>query len=418
LSLNFLPLNTLHRHALSEILHNFLLSSVFLLALVLIGRGVQMRQLVSSLNLNAAEFALLLSYMAPTFLLIVVPLSCMLSIFLAIMRMSADRELVALKSGGVSVLQLLPAPLWFAMFCCGLTMLLSLHGIAWGAAGFRSTVLHLASTKAQLNIQPGVFNQDIAGVTLFARQIDPESGELLRVIIEDTASQSGSTMTIVAPRAEIATDEKNGDLVFKLWEGRSYILRDQGGASVANFKYLEHHLNLSRLLSGFSLDEIKPREMSWRELQSNLQQSGGERLQVEVQKRWSLPAACLVLGLFAVPLACSFESSRKQLGVVLALLAFLTYYSLYSAGITLGESGRLSPIAAMWLPNALFLILGISGIWLVSREGAPDLSAFFGRMFSRRRTAVVAVIGESAESGKTSGDRIGGGTSGTDGGAQ
>jgi lipopolysaccharide export system permease protein len=374
-----------------EMAHNFLLSSAFMLALMLIGQGVQMRKLVASLGLTAAEFVVLLIYMAPTFLLLVVPLCCMLSVFLTFMRMSGDRELVALKAGGVSVLQLLPSPMWFASFCCLLTMCFSLYGIAWGTEGFRSTIMHLAATKARLTIQPGVFNQEIAGLTLFAREVDHSTGELREVIIED-GSSPGEEMTILAPRALIDTDNESGSLVFRLWDGRSYVMDEKGPASVASFKYFEYRLDISRVFSSDGDNaELKPKEMSWTELERHLRNLDGNddgrfanRVRIEIQKRWSLPVACLVFGLFAVPLACSFESSRKQVAVVLAMLTFLIYYSLYSAGITLSESGRLSPALAMWGPNALFFLLGVVGIIVTSREGAPDLSGMLRRLAPAR----------------------------------
>ena len=398
--MNFLPFNTLHRRTMLEMTHTFMISSVFLLALVLLGRGVQMRQLFASLNMSVLDFALLLVYLAPSFLMIVVPFSCMLSIFMTLMRMSSDRELVALKAGGVSILQILPGPLWFVSICFTVTLALSLFGISWGTAEFRSTILHLANTKAQLNLQPGIFNQDIEGVTLFAHQIDPETGELKQVIIEDKSGSQGgmggrsSVMTILAPRAEIVTDEDNGDMVFRFWNGKSYIVRGNGSSSVANYRYFEHRISLSQILSGFSLDALKPRDMSWKELKrlrQDIPNFEGEdpklanRVLIELQKRWSLPMACLVLGLFAVPLACSFENTRRQMGVVLALLTFLTYYSLYSAGITLGESGRLGPVTAMWLPNVIFFVLAVAGLALTSREGAPNFSVLISALRPRRR---------------------------------
>ncbi|MDL2314339.1 LPS export ABC transporter permease LptF [Desulfovibrio sp. OttesenSCG-928-C14] len=385
MALNILPINTLHRRLWAEMAHNFILCAVFLLAIVLIGRGVQMRQLLASLNLSVLEFLAILTYMSPVFLLIVIPLSCMLSIFLTLIRMSADRELIALKAGGVSVLQLLPSPLSFAAICALLTLLLSLFGISWGIESFRTSILYLARNKAQVTIQPGIFNQDIDGMTLFARQVDQNSGEMRQIIFEDRTQGKNQRLTIIAPIGRIETDESRREIVFNLFHGRVYRL-GQEEASVVNFGNYKVRLSLDKLFAEDPLKEVRPKEMAWhelRELAANPPPDEGGRFYnkvlVELQKRWSLPMACLILGLFAVPLACSFESTRKQLGLVLALLTFLTYYSLYSAGITLGEAGRLHPVVAMWLPNVIFLVAGIAGLALTQREGGESggMRAFF-----------------------------------------
>lgn len=383
--------NTLQRRIFREVTRNFLFCATFLLIIVMIGRAVQMRDYFSRLNINGLEFVSLLVYISPLFMLIVIPLACMLSIFLTFLRMSTDRELVALKAGGVSVTQMVPAPLLFACICFFLTLLLSLYGISWGVDSFRSTVLHFARTKAQLNLQPGVFNQDIAGMTLFARQVDPESGEMRQVIFEDTSRDENSRITIIAPVGSIVTDEAVGDLVFNLYNGKMYKL-DKGNVSILNFREHTIRLSLAALFADDVLSELSPKEMSWEKLkQDMLSPPEGSnarylsKVAIELQKRWSLPTACIVLALFAVPLACSFEGAKKQYGIVLALVAFLLYYSLYSAGISLSESGRLNHVVSIWFPNALFFVLGIVGLFITSREGAPSFTSIISTLLLRRK---------------------------------
>jgi lipopolysaccharide export system permease protein len=378
---NFLPFNILHRRVFVELTYNFFICAAFLLTLVLMTRIMTMRNLFTSLGMTIMDFIVLLVYMSPNFLLLVIPLSCMLSVFLTLMRMNSDRELVALKAGGIGLLQLLPAPVCFALLCSLFTLLLSLEGIPWGAESFRSTLLHLAGSKARLDILPGVFNQDIKGFTSFARQVDPVSGQLKQVIIEDATDTNRGAMTIFAPLGDIASDKGQGDLIFKLWNGRSYIFVDDDSANISEFAYFEHHLDISVLFEGFQLHDIRPRDLSWQELRKlqeriavSSDMTFNNRLLLELQKRWSLPVSCLVLGFFAIPLACSFENSKKQISVILAVVTFFVYYSLYTVGLRLGESGALSPVIAMWLPNVLFLVLGVASLLLALREVTLDFS--------------------------------------------
>lgn len=393
---NFLPFNTLHRYMLGEITRTFILCVAFLLALILLGRGVQMRELMVGLSLGVGEFLLVLMYMSPMFLLMVIPLSCMLSVFLTTLRMSGDRELVALRAGGVSVCQLLPAPLWFAAICCLATLGISLYGIAWGSDNFRATVLHLAREKAQVNLQPGVFNHDISGMTMFARQVDPATKELRQVIVEDSNVGEGARLTILAPTGRITTDNKQGELVFNLHNGRIYKL-DEGVVSVLNFGEYNIRIDLEKVFKNVPLGELRPREMSWGdllrlrdEIAGNPDGRSDRKALVEIQKRFSFPAASLVLALFAVPLAAGFQDAKRQTGLILALAAFLLYYSIYSLGITLAEAGRVPPAVAMWTPNAVFLLLGVGGMILASREGSLEIVARLQRVAFRRKNREAA----------------------------
>jgi lipopolysaccharide export system permease protein len=320
----------------------------------------------------------------------------MLSVFLAFMRMSSDRELIALKAGGVSLWQLLASPLWFALLCSLFTLLISLEGIPWGSENFRSTVLQLVTSKARLDLRPGIFNQDIEGFTMFARQVDPVSGRLTQVFIEDATDPDRGVTIILAPRGEIDSDKKREELVFKLWDGRSYVFGEGSSSNLSDFAYFEHHLDLSVLFEGFRLHNIRPNDLSWRdlkELQKSLTGSPNtafnRRLLLELQKRWSLPVSCLILGFFAVPLACSFEHGKKRLSVILGIVTFFVYYSMHTVGLRLGETGALSPVPAMWMPNIVFFVLGAASFMLALREVTWGFSAFrlkFVSKFKPRRT--------------------------------
>ena len=371
----------LQRVIIRELVQTFLLCVVALLTLILISRGLQMRDLFLGLQLQLLDVGVLFFYMLPSFLSLILPISCMLSVFLTFLRMSTDRELIALKAGGVSVYQMLAAPALFSFLCMCLALFISLFGISWGMGNFRSMILDIANTRAKVVIEPGVFNPDIPGTTLFARKVDPKTGELLGVIFEDRQRSEGSTITILAPRGEIINDNDKGQLVFSLYDGRIYRV-DGSAFSVLSFKQYAVHLNLSDLLSGMDeLGDIRPKEMSLELLQENLKNPSDDsprfinKILVEIQKRWSLPVACLVLGIFAFPLACTFEGVRRQLGVVLSLVFFLLYYSVFSIGLSTGESGTLPPVIGLWLPNILFALAGGVGLFLVGRERTPSIAS-------------------------------------------
>ena len=109
----------LQRQIFRETSHLFVLGTGVLLTLILISRAVQMRELFLGLDLGIFDTVLLFAYMTPLFLMLVIPISCMLSVFLTFLRMSTDRELVALRAGGVSIWQMLPAPVLYSLQCTG-----------------------------------------------------------------------------------------------------------------------------------------------------------------------------------------------------------------------------------------------------------------------------------------------------------
>jgi lipopolysaccharide export system permease protein len=107
--------------------------------------------------------------------------------------------------------------------------------------------------------------------------------------------------------------------------------------------------------------------MSLSELRQSLREAEEEDVQyfltlLEYHKKFSIPFACFVLGLVAVPLGIQFKTAKRSSGIVLGLFFFLLYYVLLAAGWSLGETGNYPPVVGMWVPN---LVLGAIGVYLM-----------------------------------------------------
>ncbi len=353
----------------------FCLCLASLLSLVLVGRMLQLRELIMSLGLNIGDVLLLFVYLSPFFMLLIIPVTCMLAVFLTFLRMSSDNELLALKSGGISLYRLLPATLAFCIVCALLTLFTSLYGLSWGMLHFRNTLVDYAKTKTQLMLQPGVFNQDFSKLMVYARTVDLHHGLLENIIVEDR-SREAATVTILAPLGLIKSVPGKGQIIIALQDGRIY-QQEGESISVLRFDNYQVRLDLTTVLDDFDIDEQKPKEMSWKRLRAlhsdpqtrnTHDENYYRKLSVELHKRWVFPTACLVLGLFALPLACAFEGLRRQWGFFLALGFFLFYYTLLSLGLSLGETGSVPPSVGLWLPNILFLGLTGWGIRFMAEE--------------------------------------------------
>ncbi|EPR42273.1 permease YjgP/YjgQ family protein [Desulfovibrio sp. X2] len=387
----------IHWQILKELATSFALSLGALLGLILIGRMLQLKDLFLSQNLGFLEILELFGYLTPFFLLLLLPIACMLGVFLTFLRMSTDNELLALKAGGVSLYQLLAAPLVFCVLCTAVDFGVSFWGLSWGMDNFKSTVLEHARSRTQLVLQPGVFNREFPGLTLFAQQVDPGGKGLHQVFVRDE-TRANVRATIVAPEGQVATDTALGQIIFLLHDGHIY--RQTGDKfDVLGFNVYAVRLDLSKLLGGFRLDRDKPKEMSLTHLlalqhdPSIKKKDDGvylNKVRVEIQKRFALPAACFVLGLFALPVAFSFQGLKQHLGLLLALGCFLVYYTMLSVGLSLGETASLDPRVGLWVPNAVFLVVAGIGIRMAGKERYPhlfDWLAHLRQRFGRKAAA-------------------------------
>jgi lipopolysaccharide export system permease protein len=103
-------------------------------------------------------------------------------------------------------------------------------------------------------------------------------------------------------------------------------------------------------------------ESSWQELaaeeaRSVVDQSLRSYL-VEFNRKFSMPAACLVFAFFAFPIGMRARRSGRTVGFAVGLLVAIVYWGLLIAGQTFGVRMSLSPAFSMWFPDALVLLAG------------------------------------------------------------
>ena len=83
-------------------------------------------------------------------------------------------------------------------------------------------------------------------------------------------------------------------------------------------------------------------------------------LEVELQKKISIPAACIVFVLVGAPLGIRARKSGIGVGF-LSILFFIFYYLCLAGGEELADRRFLDPWLAMWTPN---LVIGAIGLFL------------------------------------------------------
>jgi lipopolysaccharide export system permease protein len=134
-----------------------------------------------------------------------------------------------------------------------------------------------------------------------------------------------------------------------------------------------------RFVSPVTADIIQMRQMEVEALERRAQS-----LEVEVQKKFSIPAACLVFVLVGAPLG--IRARRSGMAVAfLSILFFVFYYLCLAGGEELADRRFLSPWVAMWTPN---IVIGAIGLILTLQ--AAEIIRRPRRKPPRRRKPVPA----------------------------
>lgn len=93
-----------------------------------------------------------------------------------------------------------------------------------------------------------------------------------------------------------------------------------------------------------------------------------DRYLVEIYKKYSIPAACLVFVLIGAPLGMMARRGGFGVGAGLSLGFFLFYWACLIGGEKLADRGELSPFWGMWVANIILGIMGAILVWRTAKE--------------------------------------------------
>ena len=77
----------------------------------------------------------------------------------------------------------------------------------------------------------------------------------------------------------------------------------------------------------------------------------------------ALPLTTFVFVLLGIPLSITPPRVRYNRGFLFSILIIFIFYLLRAFAFSLGESGKLEPIVAAWMPNVTLFALGAFLYW-------------------------------------------------------
>lgn len=332
---------------------------VFSIILVAGGLLFKLADLIIERGVSLGVVARLFLYYMPRLVAFTIPMSCLLAALLGFSKLSANSELVALKSAGLSFQRII-RPVVIAAFFVSIASFL-----------VNETIVPL-SEKAAANVMmfevlkqtPPVFKEKI-----FMRE--ESGGKLKRIIyINKMNTRTNDMQGIVVNefengRMSSIISAESGEWADSGWwmdNGKVFEINKDGDVSLM-FKFERQALMLV-----FNPDEIKqniedPDQMTIPMLFKAIRLYEGMgadtgKLWMILHLRISVPWACVILALVGAALGSRPQRSGSSVGLGLSVIIVFIYYVIMSFSKSLGESAYLPPIIAAWAANAIFLAVG------------------------------------------------------------
>ena len=372
------PFSILFRSMFLEMLPPFFINLAFFSFIFLMKQILDITDMIVNHKVGVGPVCLLLAYTMPYFLQYVIPMSVMMAVLMTLLRMSGDNEIMALKAGGVSIYRLLIPVLVFSLLGTLITGYMTLLGVPLGMERFKTLLFDVATSNLSVSLKERTFNDNFKNIMLYVNKIDPHSGELHNVLIEDSRT-SGVDNTVVARTGRLFGEPKEMVYHLRLFDGTiNQMDMPDRSSNTITFKTYDIRLDLKDVLSTRGISDKNPDEMTLANLKAYLKQVEANKKEyygalLKYHKKFSIPVACLAMGLLALPLGIQTRNSKKAFGIGLGLIFFLLYYILLSVGTAFGENGSYPPVVGMWMPNA---VLGGFGMYLLIRSAKEKQISF------------------------------------------
>jgi lipopolysaccharide export system permease protein len=329
-----MPGNRVDRYIFRQLLIALIAVTTGLSILIWLVQSLRFVELVVNHGLSLRVFIELTSLLIPSFVAVILPITCFVVVQFIYQRLSGDREITVMRAAGLSPFALSRPALAVATLAMIACYALNLWIVPASLASFREFQWEIRNRIAAFLLQEGVFTPVSDDLTVYVRSRDPDG--TLRGILVDDARDKNAHATILAEHGRLV-EGPTGPRVLLVNGSRQEIDRQSGRLDILTFR--ENALDLTAA----ARDEgDRPLDMSEATLHQlfhpppNISAVDAARWVAEAHRRMSAPITSVSYALVAL-LAVLTGTFRRRDGYIRPLVAIGSMVSLLALGLAFGS---------------------------------------------------------------------------------
>lgn len=362
---------TLYKYIFKEIWPTFLACLFVSVFIVVASKMLSITDLIIARGVPVSQVARMVTYLLPDIMAFAMPAASLIAVVLAFLRFSVDSEIIALKSSGISLYQMLPPVVLFS--CMGLlvSIVISFIGVPWGNSSFKSLIYRIAESKADLGIKERIFCEPFDNLVFYVDSYSEQEKEMRNVFVTDRRD-TAVTNTIIAEKCRFFSRPQEKIITLRFQNGTMFFVeKDLQTGRTVRFKTYDLNIGLKDILAALASRQKAPKEMSAGELIRQLKVvSNGDmkhnEIMIELLEKCTIPLAVFLMGIIGVPLGSQLKTKGRSLGIGVSLIVFAAYYLCLAGARSLCEAGTLAPAFGVWIPD---LVLFIGCVYFMGRVG-------------------------------------------------
>ncbi len=347
---------TIFTYLIRAVLPYFVFSWLLLSVVLFVQQASRFSDIFFSVNIPSSLVWQLSFALIPNVIAFTCPMAALVGVIIGLTKMQADSELVVIRAAGVGNLGILLPIIALGIVLSGFAFFVNLKGVPFAASVVRQVALRTALYKLESPIEPGVFNTEVAGFTIYVKEGDIDKGTWRNIFVFNEDEKTSTTRLITSSSGRIDYSDENSELVlndavsstFTRADGEEKFFSERIGEVRYAVKTRRSEL-VDRLNSG----ELTPEELGLAQLSTYAQtKDGRERIEAELlwQRRLMLSITPLIFCLFGAALVLRYNRKSRGFAVFAALMSLIVYYLLAFLGEQLARTGKIGVLAASMFP--------------------------------------------------------------------
>ena len=354
------------------------LFAVAVLSLVLV-LGNVFKQLLDLLVNNDVPLEYILSFIAyilPFSMTFTIPWGFLTAVLLVFGKMSAENELIALRSNGVSIPRACFSVFGLAIISVAICLWINVEIAPQAQEKMKQAVFNIATHNPIAMFSSDQVIDEFPGKKIY---VEKKEGTELENILMYELDDDGQPMQVVhARRGELkveldAANPENQQIIMHLTDAR-YEKRDEQQPD--DLMKVRQGMTAQQIDLPISLRDLYEKnkkrrglsQMTLSELMKHNDEHQAIAARTEINKRFSFSFASFAFALVAVPLAITAHRRETSVGFLFSLIIAFVYFFFIILVDTVRNNPKAHPDLLIWMPNVLFIGLGSWLFWRLSRK--------------------------------------------------
>ena len=346
---------TISRYLIGAILPYFIFSWLLLSVILFVQQASRFADIFFSANIPANLVWQLTLALVPNVIAFTCPMAVLVGVIIGLSKMQGDNELVVIRAAGVGHVHITLPILIVGIVLSIFAFVINLYGVPLAARVVRQVAMQTAIYKLESPIEPGVFNTEVAGYTMYVRDGDIYDGRWKNIFVHHEDEKTGTVRLITSSNGRIDSSGELSELVLENAVATTF-------NSTSQERFVSEHIGEIRfaiqtrrgeLIQKLSAAELSPEELGLAQLSEYAgRKDGRERTEAQIlwQRRIVLSITPLIFSLLGTALVLRFSRSGRGFGIALALVCLIGYYLLTFLGEQLARTDKISVFKASLIP--------------------------------------------------------------------